>query len=143
MEKFNLKKHWNKFENEELVVHCSTEKLAKEFLQYCNDKGITWSNGRSLIKDCNFDSYKEKTCYHYNKTYGMYFCSDTFYEKENMQIVKFSGFENTTETEVVTYELQPYTAISKPFFKLYLSSGIHLATPLEPSSNITMVVSPL
>lgn len=42
---------WEKFKNpnSKIAVHCSTEELAKDFLQKCDEHGIKWRTGGNML----------------------------------------------------------------------------------------------
>jgi len=90
MESLNIKKHWNKFNNESLAVHCESEDLAKEFLKYCQDKGMRWHGGGVLL-DTQWEEHKEKTCYWGNRNYISYSSID-YCQELNTKVVGFEGF---------------------------------------------------
>lgn len=49
------------------AMHCKTLLEAKSFLAYLNGIGKTWSGGGSYIRNDNWNSNQEETCYHFNE----------------------------------------------------------------------------
>ena len=96
MENFNLEKHWNDFRDNRLVVACPTELLATEFLTYCQDRGIAWCSGNSLLLHINW-GYKEQTAYMHS--HGMSYGDIQYYEENKYTIVEFTGFNIQNETK--------------------------------------------
>ncbi len=45
-----------------LAIHCSTEKLAEEFLEMADSFGYNWCSGNCYINDTRWD-YGKDTCY--------------------------------------------------------------------------------
>ena len=91
MEKFNIEKHWDKFKNGNLVVHCSTERFANEFLEYCCKNNITMPEWRENKDSCwsNYAQDMSYRCNNGNINYG----SKQFYIKEySMEVIEFQGF---------------------------------------------------
>lgn len=59
--------------NMNIVVHCSTEKEAKQFLLLCENADMTWFDGERATNNTRWYQYQESTCYRIvNKhiTYG-------------------------------------------------------------------------
>lgn len=56
---------YDKIMQENIVVHCETEEKANELLKWAHSKGFKWIEG-SLLEYNYWDTYKEKTQYHFN-----------------------------------------------------------------------------
>lgn len=52
-----------KFKRREFVVNCKTEEAAINFLRLCNQQGIKWVSGDSLLDKNLWSRYQEYTCY--------------------------------------------------------------------------------
>ncbi len=86
MKKFN----WNEFKNKEnrIAVHCKTEEEAKDFCKQMRGQGMKWRNGKSYLKNTNYDMFNERTCY-----YGDGECSSLdFAENHNYKILEWSDY---------------------------------------------------
>ena len=95
MLQFNIKEHINDFIKGKYAVNCKTEKLADEFLSYCNKLGIKWCTGETLVSYNQWEIYKQETSYHCNQ-FGVQFSSVGLYERECEYIViEFAGLEDT------------------------------------------------
>jgi len=93
MEKFNLEKHWDDFQNSRLIVNCKTEDLAKEFLNYCQSKDFNWAFNRPT--EINYwDKYKENTFYGGSDNHLWYNDISDYdhYFSERYTLVEFKGF---------------------------------------------------
>ena len=55
-----------------VVFNCSTEEIAKAFMDICKSKGYKWCNGKPYSREgTKWDNYKSHTCYNtFNGTYG-------------------------------------------------------------------------
>jgi len=88
MEKFDLKKHWNIFINNGLVVNCKTEALANEFITYCYKNNIKWFG---VDNELNYwSTYREETSYRYERY--ITYANKQYFEKAGYQAIEFDGF---------------------------------------------------
>jgi hypothetical protein len=70
------------------VINCKTKEDAKEWLQFCHEKGIKWKTKESLLKTICFKQNKSATCYHIVNGY-MQFANKEFYVEEGYRILEF------------------------------------------------------
>jgi len=96
MEKFNVEKHWDDFNEGKLVVNCPTEELANEFLRYCHNQNKQWSI-ESLLCHNNWNTYEEQTCY-CSRNPTMEYSSIKYWERNNFKIIEFQGFDIQNKT---------------------------------------------
>lgn len=54
--------NWNRFKRGEIAVHCNTDEKAKDFLEKCKSREITWGYGYKSTKTL-WHLFKEKTIY--------------------------------------------------------------------------------
>lgn len=86
MRKFN----WDEFKDADnkIAVHCKTEEEAKDFCKQMRGQGMKWRNGKSYLKNTNYDMFNERTCY-----YGDGECSSLdFAENHNYKILEWSDY---------------------------------------------------
>ena len=86
--KFDLEK----FKKENIAINCQTEEEAREFLTYLYIKGLQWCDDRSLLKETNWDLYKEQNCYDFDIT-GITYCRTGFYLEQGYTIIPYSSLE--------------------------------------------------
>lgn len=78
MKKFNWKEFKNT--NNKIVVHCKTEKEAKDFCKQMHKHGMTWSSIRSYLVYTYYEKYKEESCYtNYGVVVTCNFCKENGY----------------------------------------------------------------
>ena len=81
------------------AMHCPKKWMAKEFCDFLHANGRKWSSGRSYngstntVKN-NWDTYKDKTCYYFNRGQFGHFDSavDRRDELHTLVILEFSEF---------------------------------------------------
>ena len=79
-----------KYEPEEKVVmHCSSLKQAKIFLEYLDNYGYNWCSGESYLNSNEWERFKENTCYCFLE--GTYDYLEYFID-EDYEILEFSDF---------------------------------------------------
>lgn len=94
MERFLVKKHWTSFKNGKVIVNCPTEDLAKQFLGYCEEKGINWRSGDPASSKTYFEELGDQLCYDTTLLDGMTRASiweHQMYAPE-IPILQFQGF---------------------------------------------------
>lgn len=86
MRKFN----WDEFKNEEnkIAVHCKTEEEAKDFCERMHEQGMKWRSGESYLKNTNYNTHHEGTCYYGSGEYS----SRDFAEKYNYKILECGDY---------------------------------------------------
>ena len=86
MKKFN----WNEFQNKDnrIAVHCKTEEEAVDFCKQMHEHEMKWCNGESYLKNTNYNTHHEGTCYYGNGEYS----SRDFAEKYNYKILEWSDY---------------------------------------------------
>ena len=86
MKKFN----WDEFKNKDnkIAVHCKTEEEAVDFCKQMHEHGMKWCNGESYLKNTNYNTHHEGTCYYGNGEYS----SRDFAEKYNYKILEWSDY---------------------------------------------------
>lgn len=107
---------WEKFKAAKIVVHCDMEEKAKRFLSKCYEKELSWGNSSPKTY---WEDYETDTCYSHN-LYGknLGYCETSFYEKENVTILKFEEvFEMDKLTELEELQ-QQYEEMGKTIKKL-------------------------
>lgn len=62
---------WEKFiKNQNIAVHCATEKEAENFCNQMDKRGLKWFSGRSYLEEINWNIYEENTVYYSEGTFG-------------------------------------------------------------------------
>jgi hypothetical protein len=89
--KFNIKDYEGDY-----VMHCKTEKEAKNFCEYLNSIGKTWWRGGSYVKDNKYDDYTNQTAYNFND--GTY-QNVPYFVEEGYTILEWSDFMNAPFTK--------------------------------------------
>jgi|GEM_PF-6844589 len=90
MEQFNFEKHWGKFRADGLAVNCKTEDLANEFLSFCEQRGLEWSGGDSLLSSNNkWQEHESETCYW--GRWGVSYSSINYCNEQKVGIIEFIG----------------------------------------------------
>lgn len=86
MRKFN----WDEFKNKDnkIAVNCKTEEEAKDFCRQMHEHGMKWCNGESYLKNTNYNTHHEGTCYYGNGEYS----SRDFAEKYNYKILECGDY---------------------------------------------------
>ena len=86
MRKFN----WDEFKDADnkIAVHCKTEEEAKDFCKQMHEHGMKWCNGESYLKNTNYNTHHEGTCYYGNGEYS----SRDFAEKYNYKILECGDY---------------------------------------------------
>lgn len=86
MKKFN----WDEFKNKDnkIAVNCKTEEEAKDFCKQMHEHGMKWCNGESYLKNTNYNTHHEGTCYYGNGEYS----SRDFAEKYNYKILECGDY---------------------------------------------------
>lgn len=94
--KFNIDDYTGKY-----VMHCKTEKEAKDFCKYLHNDDRRWSNGDSYLSDTNYNMYQSDTAYAFNE--GKYSDVD-WYKRNNYTILEWSDFmyQNFTKADLKT-----------------------------------------
>lgn len=84
MKKFN----WDEFKNKDnkIAVHCKTEEEAKDFCKQMRGQGMKWRNGKSYLKNTNYDMFNERTCYYGDGEYSPL----DFAKNHNYKILEWS-----------------------------------------------------
>ena len=86
MKKFKWKEFKNKYNK--IAVHCKTEEEAKDFCEQMHKHRMKWCNGKSYLKNTNYDTHNEGTCYYGDGEYS----SLDFAEKCNYKILEWSDY---------------------------------------------------
>ena len=75
----------------DVVMHCKTEKEARDFCEYLDSIGRKWHTGTRYTKKLNWLTYRERTCYCFND--GSY--SDLeYFLRNDYKILEWSDFSN-------------------------------------------------
>ena len=61
--KFNL----DNYKAKNYCMHCKTMEEAENFCQVLNENRRTWTTGQKYINHTNWDVYRDKTVYYFNK----------------------------------------------------------------------------
>ncbi|MEG1142788.1 MAG: hypothetical protein RSE41_10180, partial [Clostridia bacterium] len=85
---------WEEFKNENISVHCKTEKEAKDFIKCAYEHGISWKHDK---KDCiNWIWYKNKTCYDSKNLYSeemiLHYSPISYYKEKSYKILEWSDY---------------------------------------------------
>lgn len=83
---FNWEEFMNK--NNEIAVHCKTEEEAIDFCKKMDEHGMKWCNGKSYLKNNNWNYYREKTCYSNKEEYSR----KDWYEECAYKILEWSNY---------------------------------------------------
>lgn len=84
MNTFNFKE----WENQNVVMHCSTKEEAEDFCRVMHEAGKKWTNNLSYLKT-EWELYEENTCYSFNRnTYG----NIQFYNQHGYIILEWSDY---------------------------------------------------
>lgn len=96
MRKFN----WDEFKNKynKIAVNCKTEEEAVDFCKQMHEHEMKWCNGESYLKNTNYNTHHEGTCYYGNGEYS----SRDFAEKYNYKILEWSDYmqKNFTKSDL-------------------------------------------
>lgn len=68
------------------AIHCDTEEKANDLLIVLNRLGKKWLSGESYLADNNWNSYKAKTCYGLDGSYGDFDCYDDIYDFDEVDL---------------------------------------------------------
>lgn len=92
MKKFN----WDEFKNEDnkIAVHCKTEEEAKDFCKRMHEHGMKWCSGESYLKETNYESCEEETCYIKGE-----FSPYQYYKSNGYEILEWSDYTNKEFTK--------------------------------------------
>lgn len=91
MNTFNFKE----WENQKVVMHCSTKEEAEDFCRVMHEAGKKWCNGAPYLNSTEWDDYKENTCYRFNNDS---FGSLQLYKNDNYLILEWSSYMNKSFT---------------------------------------------
>lgn len=82
---------WNKENMLGQVFHCRTKELADKFAQLCEEVGLRWVTGNSLVNNTNWDKYKEETCYSVDSCGEIRYGDKGYYDnyESNTDIIEF------------------------------------------------------
>lgn len=85
MKKFN----WDEFKNikNKIAVHCKTEEEAKDFCKQMHEHGMKWCSGESYLKETNYESCEEETCYIKGE-----FSPYQYYKSNGYEILEWSDY---------------------------------------------------
>lgn len=85
MRKFN----WDEFKDEDnkIAVHCKTEEEAKDFCKRMHEHGMKWCSGESYLKETNYESCEEETCYIKGE-----FSPYQYYKSNGYEILEWSDY---------------------------------------------------
>ena len=72
--KFNIDNYKGKY-----VMHCKTEKEAKDFCQYLHSVGREWCDGTSYLDNTEYDVHRGDIAYNFNT--NTYCEVDWYYER--------------------------------------------------------------
>lgn len=92
MRKFN----WDEFKNKDnkIAVHCKTEEEAKDFCKRMHEHGMKWCSGKSYLKETNYESCEEETCYIKGE-----FSPYQYYKSNGYEILEWSDYMNKEFTK--------------------------------------------
>ena len=92
MRKFN----WDEFKDEDnkIAVHCKTEEEAKDFCKRMHEHGMKWCSGKSYLKETNYESCEEETCYIKGE-----FSPYQYYKSNGYEILEWSDYTNKEFTK--------------------------------------------
>lgn len=92
MKKFN----WDEFKNKDnkIAVHCKTEEEAKDFCKRMHEHGMKWCSGKSYLKEINYESCEEETCYIKGE-----FSPYQYYKSNGYEILEWSDYMNKEFTK--------------------------------------------
>lgn len=92
MRKFN----WDEFKDEDnkIAVHCKTEEEAKDFCKRMHEHGMKWCSGESYLKETNYESCEEETCYIKGE-----FSPYQYYKSNGYKILEWSDYTNKEFTK--------------------------------------------
>lgn len=79
---------WEAFKRGEFAVHCDTEEKAEAFLKECDEQGIRWADGTSLLVNSKWTEYKTETLYGFDGEYGL--CYGTSWGFNNMPTIDYT-----------------------------------------------------
>ncbi len=88
--------NFDKWKDENVVMHCKTQEEAEAFCKEMDEAGLTWHMGRRYSESNNFEEYKENTCYNFNR--GLY-GSVEYYKDRVFKILEYSDYMNKPKAE--------------------------------------------
>lgn len=91
MNTFNFKE----WENQKVVMHCSTREEAENFCRVMHEAGKKWCDGTSYLCRTEWDDLKENTCYRFNN--GSFGSLQLY--KDNFLILEWSNYMNNHFTK--------------------------------------------
>lgn len=91
--------------DENTVVHCPTEGLAKQVLQIAHDAGYRWYYGESYERRTNWECHEERSCYHIKV--GRY-CTLGYYKDKDYTILPAKEFIEMNTLQQ-SFNLETYT----------------------------------
>lgn len=80
------------WKDENICMHCKTREEAEDFRNEMNKAGLRWSSGNSYLSWSCFETYKDQTCYCFNK--GTYESTGRARNK-GYQILEWSDYRST------------------------------------------------
>lgn len=83
---FNIKDYPGK-----VVMHCKTEKEARDFCEYLDSAGYRWCSGVRYTEKLSWRTYRERTCFSFNR--GT-FCDLEYFLEDGYEILEWSDFSN-------------------------------------------------
>ena len=91
--------NWDEFKNKDnkIAVHCKTEEEAKDFCKRMHEHGMKWCSGKSYLKETNYESCEEETCYIKGE-----FSPYQYYKSNGYEILEWSDYmqKNFTKSDL-------------------------------------------
>jgi hypothetical protein len=79
-------------EDDDAAIHCPKEEQAEAYAKAMDERGRTWINGDSYIKNNKWSVYKEETCY-WIWAYAL--GSFSWYKEHGFKIYEFDDVDLT------------------------------------------------
>ena len=95
-----MKDFLGKFKTEKIAVHCDEEWKADKFMQWCDENGIGWNDGKS-----EWGKFKTETTYTfgYLGSRSLGYQSKQFHLREGYKIIKWKDIFDMTVNEPLSF----------------------------------------
>ena len=83
---------------EMFAIHTPTEEQAKVLSSELDKNGFKWYNGYKLTTGTNYQTYKENTCYNFEKDNRVCYSPLVWYQKHGYTIIEFIDIDFSEKT---------------------------------------------
>lgn len=114
-----MNKMIEKFKNENIAVHCNTQKEYDELMKLLEKYDFRWGSCEKPTSLDYFKNYKNRTCVKYdNRTFliGLSYCYKEYFIRNNCEIIECKDFIKKVNIEERTSSLEDCIIIIKEEF---------------------------